>query len=284
MTKKFEIFETVSSMMQYIDNNPKRHSIGFVPTMGYFHAGHLSLVEKSISQNQKTIVSIFVNPTQFGKNEDFNQYPRDIQRDLNLLRELKVDAIFIPPNDQLYPENYLTYVDVHEISEMYCGKSRPGHFRGVATIITKLINIIRPHQMYMGEKDFQQIVILEKMITDLHFHTKVVRCPIIREEDGLAMSSRNIYLNDDERLNAVSLYHSLLLAKQLVGEGITDISVIKERMTEMIEKNQGNINYIGFINDHTFAGEESVTQDTRILLAVMFGRTRLIDNMRVAWA
>ena len=281
MARTHVIYDTVSSMRDYIDNVPKKEKIGFVPTMGYLHEGHLSLVKQSVSANPKTIVSIFVNPTQFGQDEDFNQYPRDIKKDITLLKLLKVDAVFIPDAKEIYPENYLTFVDVQGLSEIYCGKTRPGHFRGVTTVITKLLNIIKPHFMYMGEKDFQQVYILEKMITDLNYDTKIVRCPIIRDEDGLAMSSRNKYLHDAERLNAVSLYQSLLLANQLVGDGVLDISTIKKKMSEVIEKNSGIIDYIAFVNEKTFAAERVITPETRVLLAVRIGKTRLIDNMRI---
>ena len=281
MTKKHAILETISSMRDYIDNVPKKEKIGFVPTMGYLHEGHLSLVRQSVIENQKTVVSIFVNPAQFGQDEDFNQYPRDVEKDIKLLKALEVDVVFIPGAIEVYPENYLTFIKVQGLSEIYCGKTRPVHFRGVATIVAKLLNIIKPHFMYMGEKDFQQVYILEKMLSDLNFSTKIVRCPIIRDEDGLALSSRNKYLHDDERLNAVSLYHSLLLAKQLVADGIIEIPIVKTKMTEVIEKNSGNIDYIAFINDKTFAAEKVITPETRILLAVKIGKTRLIDNMRL---
>jgi pantoate--beta-alanine ligase len=249
--------------------------------MGFLHDGHLNLIKRSIKENKKTIVSIFVNPKQFGQNEDFNNYPRNVDHDLTMLAELKVAAVFLPKTEDIYPSDFDTTVAVDNVSKKYCGKTRPGHFNGVATIITKFLNIIKPDSLYLGIKDFQQLIIIEKMISDLNYSTKIVRCDIVREDDGLAMSSRNKYLHDQERINALCLYHSLVLAKQLVCDGITSIETIKEKMTDLIKRNEGQIDYIAFIDEKNFEDEKSVTKDTRVLLAVKVGRTRLIDNMKI---
>jgi len=272
------LIKTISEMNEFALSN-KDESIGFVPTMGSLHSGHLSLVEKSNKENQIAIVSIFVNPTQFGVNEDFSTYPRDIRKDLDLLSDYKVDAVFCPEYEDIYPKDYKTFVEVHDYSKKYCGVTRPDHFRGVATVVCKLLNIVKPTFMYMGEKDFQQIFILEKMILDLNMSTKIIRCPIVRESDGLAMSSRNIYLDISERQKALCLYQSLLLAKKLFNEGEIEIEHAKNKMAELIEKSNGIIDYIAFVNNNTFNEVKRLTKDTRALLAVKIGRTRLIDNM-----
>lgn len=198
-----QIITDIKQMQEIGNNWSNSQTIGFVPTMGYFHKGHLSLVAEANKNCDITVVSIFVNPSQFGPNEDFSSYPRDLQRDLELLNQYKVDYVFNPTPDQMYPAGYKTWINVEELSSILCGASRPGHFRGVATVITKLINIIKPSLMFMGEKDFQQIVVLQTMLKDLNFHTQIHPCPIIREADGLAMSSRNVYLNSEQRQQAL---------------------------------------------------------------------------------
>ena len=281
MNKMPLVIKKIQEMINFASSLSGGLSIGFVPTMGYLHEGHLSLVKKSVNENSKTIISIFVNPSQFGQNEDFNKYPRDLDRDLNLLYDLNVDVVFIPDYEEIYPKNFKTWVEVDELSSLYCGKSRPGHFKGVATIVNKLVNIVKPHKMYMGEKDFQQVFILEKMLLDLNIMTKIVRCPIIRESDGLAMSSRNIYLSYSERENALALYRSLLLAKELYYKGIDEIETVKTKMINLIKENHGIVDYIAFVNNNSFLEEKKITDETRILLAVRIGNTRLIDNMKL---
>ena len=276
--KTLKIIKTVSEMQGYVKSLKKANKIGFVPTMGYLHKGHLSLVEKSIKENDITIVSIFVNPLQFGKNEDLDKYPRDFERDQNLLSAQGVDVIFFPDFEEIYPEGYKTFVEVKNIGKLYCGATRSNHFKGVTTIVLKLINIINPDFMYMGEKDFQQVFILQQMIKDLNLSVKIVRCPIIREPDGLAMSSRNAYLNGMERKNATCLYNSLILAKNSIKIGEFDPENIRKKMIQLIEKNGGVVEYIAFINKDTFKVEKKVLEKTKILLAVRIGKTRLIDN------
>ena len=272
------VIRTITEMNEFALSN-KDKSIGFVPTMGGLHSGHLSLVEKSIRENEVTIVSIFVNPTQFGANEDFDKYPRDMKKDIYLLSDYKVDAVFYPDYEKIYPKNFKTYVEVHDFGKKFCGKSRPDHFRGVATIVCKLLNIIKPNLMYLGEKDFQQVFILERMLIDLNIPTKIKRCSIIRENDGLAMSSRNIYLDITERKKALCLYQSLKLAKKLFKEGETEVEYTRDKMAELIDENDGVIDYIAFVNNVSFHEVNKLSPETRIILAVKIGNTRLIDNI-----
>lgn len=252
--------------------------VGFVPTMGYLHAGHLSLVGISNQRCNLTIVSIFVNPAQFGPQEDLSAYPRDLDRDLAMLERCKVDYVFFPTPEMMYPDNYKTWIEVEGISSVLCGASRPGHFRGVATVVAKLVNIVNPDFMFMGEKDYQQCLVLESMLRDLNYRTRIVRCPIVREPDGLAMSSRNKYLDKHERRNALCLYKSLQLAKELYNKGETDPELLQIAMTNLILKAGGKIDYIAFVNQDTLAPVSVVSPSTRILLAVFIGKTRLIDN------
>jgi pantoate--beta-alanine ligase len=193
--------------MKKISNNLKKEgkSIGFVPTMGYLHKGHVSLMECSKKENDITVVSIFVNPTQFGKNEDYDKYPRDLERDLKICEEVGVDYVFHPSISQMYPEGYSTYVVMETLVDKLCGKFRPGHFKGVLTVVNKLFNIVKPDRAYFGKKDYQQYIIIKKMVQDLNIDTKVIGCPLIREEDGLALSSRNKYLTEEERKSALLL-------------------------------------------------------------------------------
>lgn len=252
--------------------------VGFVPTMGYLHEGHLSLVTRSNQQCDITIVSIFVNPAQFGPQEDLSVYPRDLERDLELLRNYKVNYVFFPNEKQMYPDEFKTWVEVDKISSILCGASRVGHFKGVATIIAKLVNIVNPHHMFMGEKDFQQCLVLETMLNDLDFHTRIVRCPIIREQDGLAMSSRNKYLSNEERSSALCLYLSLQMAQEMWSNGITDTNNVEHKMKELIKSMGGRIDYIAFVNSSSLQTVKQIDSSVRLLLAVFIGKTRLIDN------
>lgn len=255
--------------------------VGFVPTMGYLHEGHLSLVAKSNEQCDITVVSIYVNPSQFGPNEDLSSYPRDLDRDLAFLSDYQVDYIFLPTNEMMYPEGFNSWVTVEHVSDLLCGATRPGHFKGVATIVAKLVNLVNPDFMYMGEKDFQQIVVLETMLKDLNFHTRIIRCPIVREKDGLAMSSRNKYLDAQERKSALCLSQSLQLAVDLYKKGETNPALIQDKMNVLIIKAGGKTEYIAFVNKDTLAPVIKIDKDTRILVAVYIGKTRLIDNSAV---
>lgn len=253
-------------------------SIGFVPTMGYLHAGHLSLVEASTSHCQVTVVSIYINPSQFGANEDLSSYPRDIKKDLELLNSYKVDYVFCPSSEEMYPEGFHTWVNVEEISSVLCGASRPGHFRGVATVVLKLINIVKPNLMFMGEKDFQQVAVLQAMLKDLNLHTRIIPCPIVREADGLAMSSRNSYLNQTEREQALCLSQALAAARDLYAEGIREAAILRIKAEQFITGKGGRVDYISFVNSATLKDEATVNVASRMILAVYIGKTRLIDN------
>lgn len=256
-------------------------TIGFIPTMGFLHEGHLSLVAKSNQQCDITIVSIYVNPAQFGANEDLNNYPKDLDRDLTLLENYKVDYVFVPSDATMYPEGYKSWITVYGLSEVLCGMSRPVHFKGVATIVAKLVNIVNPDYMYMGEKDFQQMIILETMLKDLNLHTRIVRCPIIREKDGLAMSSRNKYLSKTERVDALCLSQSLKLANDLYKQGETNPANVKAQIIELIEKANGKKDYVAFVDKDTLAPVKKLDDRTRVIMAVFIGKTRLIDNSQL---
>ena len=273
-----QIIDNIQAMQEIGNNWSAGKKIGFVPTMGYFHQGHLSLVGKANKQCEITVVSIFVNPSQFGPNEDFESYPRDMQRDLELLSKYKVDYVFSPNPEQMYPHDYRTWVEVEGLSSILCGASRPGHFRGVATVILKLINIIKPNFMFMGEKDFQQVTVLQTMLKDLNCETQIVPCPIIREEDGLAMSSRNIYLNPEQRKQALCLYRAIQQAQAKYKQGLRDTNLLKKQAADLIINSGGKIDYISFVEPKTLQEVSIADDNTRIMLAVFIGKTRLIDN------
>ena len=269
-----------ASEMQKICRDIKG-TIGFVPTMGYLHEGHLSLVRAARKRCNTLVVSIFINPSQFSPNEDLALYPRNIELDVKLLTELKVDHIFFPTEQEMYPEGYKTWVTVDKITQILCGRSRPTHFRGVTTIVTKLINIVNPDYMFMGEKDFQQLVVLQQMAKDLNFKTKIIGCPIVREEDGLAMSSRNKYLSPSARKDALCLHNSLLLAKKLFKQEIISSNKIIAEMSNLIENNNGIVDYIEVVDSQTLEHLSELRTGCRILVAVIIESTRLIDNMEM---
>lgn len=281
MTK---LIQTINEMKQTIKPLKQQNKkIGFVPTMGYLHKGHLSLVECSKKKNDITVVSIFVNPTQFGKNEDFDKYPRDLERDLKLCEEAGVDYVFAPTVYEMYPEGYSTYVIMEPLTDKLCGKYRPGHFKGVLTVVNKLFNIVQPDNAYFGEKDYQQLIIIKKMLEDLNMNVNVVGCPIIREEDGLAMSSRNKYLSEEERKSALSLSKALFLAKELFEKGETNPQKIKEEMRKLILSYPlvKEIQYIEIVDPKTLEEKQKVEKGNRVLLAVFVGDTKLIDNIEL---
>jgi pantoate--beta-alanine ligase len=258
-------------------------TIGFVPTMGALHVGHLSLAQRSGEDNDITVVSIFVNPTQFGPNEDFDAYPRDTGRDLEELSSLNVDAVFMPGINDVYPEGTSVSVNVGSIGQILCGVSRSGHFSGVATVVAKLFNIVMPDRAYFGQKDFQQTVVIKKMVRELNFHTDVIVCPVVREKDGLAMSSRNSYLSDEERESAVILYKSLLLAEKLIlSGGIKNAAAVKQEMEKLIMAEPlVNIDYIDIVDIDNLETMQEVELPAAICIAVKIGNTRLIDNIIV---
>ena len=276
-----QIYKTITETREALAEEALQKKIGFVPTMGALHKGHLSLVERCHSESDLTVVSIYVNPTQFGPQEDLNHYPRNLEKDIDLLRNYHVDIVFTPDDVQMYPEGYCTWVQVEGLSDILCGASRPGHFRGVATIVLKLMHIVNPKLMFMGMKDYQQIIVLEKMIEDLNLETKIVRCPIVREPDGLAMSSRNSYLTPDERQRATCLIKALKNAQQMVNEGYLDSSILISEAENIIKQSDGRIDYIKIVDGSTLQELPEVRSSSRMMLAVYIGNTRLIDNIEL---
>lgn len=254
--------------------------IGFVPTMGYLHKGHLSLMELSKKRADKSVISIFVNPTQFGPSEDFERYPRDIQRDLELSNSVGVDLVFMPEVKEMYPEPIKTWVTVEDLTNNLCGKSRPGHFKGVATVVTKLFNIIQPDIAVFGQKDYQQVQVIKRMVRDLDIPVKIIMAPIVREKDGLAMSSRNTYLSKEERKSAICLFKALNLAKELIKEkGIKKTKELKDQLEKFIHSFPfTKIDYIFIGDPEELTETSSITLPTLVALAVYVGTTRLIDN------
>lgn len=254
--------------------------VGFVPTMGYFHEGHLSLIRQARKDNPSVVVSIFVNPTQFEPGEDFKDYPRDLNRDLELLGGEKVDIVFAPSKEEMYPQGFSSWVDVEGVTERLEGASRPGHFRGVATVCAKLFNIIQPTRAYFGQKDAQQAVVIKKMAADLNMNLEIIVVPTIRENDGLAMSSRNTYLNPEERQAATVLFKALSLARQLWQSGEKDAHKIRHQMTSLIQKEPlARIDYISIADANTLEELKEIDRPALVSLAVRIGKTRLIDNM-----
>ena len=254
--------------------------VGFVPTMGYLHEGHLSLVRGARLKNRSVVVSIFVNPTQFGPREDFASYPRDTERDLALLAKEAVDVVFTPSATEMYPEQFGVYVDGGEVTERLEGACRPGHFRGVTTVVAKLFNIIRPTRAYFGQKDAQQAVVIKKMAADLNMDLEIVILPTVRELDGLAMSSRNTYLNSAEHRAALVLYQALRLAHRLWLEGEKDAGHLRREMMALIQiEPLASIDYISIADAETLDELDEVKAPALVSLAVRIGRTRLIDNI-----
>ena len=275
-----ELLKTLDDMKAWsrqvrVDGN----TLGLVPTMGYLHEGHLSLARKSMSVCDRTVVSIFVNPTQFGPHEDLDTYPRDMEADQQELERLGVDALFLPTAEDMYPEGFQTFVHVEEITDKLCGKSRRELFRGVTTIVLKLFNIVQPHSAFFGEKDRQQLEVIRKMVGDLNLDIKIVGLPIVREPGGLAMSSRNRYLGNDERKTAQSLHEALQQAQQLVKQGESSVETIRSRMRNIIEREgQAQVDYISVCDPKGFEELEEVQGEAMIALAVHVGKARLIDN------
>lgn len=259
--------------------HPEGFKIGFVPTMGYLHEGHLSLVDASKKDCDLTIVSIFVNPAQFGENEDLDSYPRDMERDLALLKARGVDYVFFPDAQMMYPNGYRTWVEVEGLSDILCGASRKGHFRGVCTVVLKLVNIVKPHFMYMGDKDYQQQSILRIMLKDLNLETTIVGCPIVREQDGLAKSSRNVYLDPNNRQIALCLYRALIQAQQEVRSGILVAETLAEHAAALIESTGARVDYVKIIDSRDLNFPNEVNEHSRMVIAAYVGKTRLIDNM-----
>lgn len=253
-------------------------SIGLVPTMGALHEGHLSLVDASLAECDRTVVSIFVNPTQFGPSEDLTSYPRVLEQDLRLLEERGCWLVFAPQADEMYQPGHSTYVDVGSVAVPYEGASRPTHFRGVATVVLKLFQIIPADRAYFGRKDYQQTLVIQKMVNDLNLPVEVRVCPIVREADGLAMSSRNAYLSVEERQRACLLWQSLKLAEQMHAKGQTEVAVIARAMRELLATAEVEAEYIAFLAEDTVQEVARLEGPTVVALAAQVGKTRLIDN------
>lgn len=253
---------------------------GFVPTMGFLHDGHLELVRRAKAENPIAGASIFVNPTQFGPKEDLASYPRDIPRDIKMLESAKTDFLFMPSAEEMYPPRASTWVNVEKVTERLEGAVRPGHFRGVATVVTKLFNIVQPSRAYFGQKDAQQCVVIKRMVADLDMDLEVVICPTVREPDGLAMSSRNTYLKPDERQAAVVLSQSLKLAERLYAQGERNAATVRAKMTELIKKQPlANIDYISIADNETLEELDVIRPPALVSLVVKIGKPRLLDNV-----
>lgn len=253
--------------------------ITFVPTMGFLHQGHLSLIQQAKQKDAFLVVSIFVNPLQFGPNEDLSRYPRDIERDARLLEEAGVDALFHPTVEEMYPRAMLTFVEVKELDAMLCGATRPGHFRGVATVVSKLFHIVQPDMAFFGQKDYQQYLIIERMVKDLNLPVKICPVPIVREEDGLAMSSRNIFLTSEQRQEALVLSKSLNVAELSIQGGQRSAREIERQIREQITlESRGIIDYVEVRDAGDLSEVNEIKQSVLLALAVKFGTTRLIDN------
>ena len=254
--------------------------VGLVPTMGYLHEGHLSLVRRARQECDHVVVSIFVNPTQFGPREDLSKYPRDLDRDLSLLEPLGVDLVWMPTAEMMYPPGYQTWVEVEGITRPLEGSMRPGHFRGVTTVVAKLFNAVQPHKAYFGQKDAQQAAVIRQMTRDLNFPLEIVVCPIVREPDGLAMSSRNVYLDQEQRKAATVLARSLRAAKDAYEKGERDAEKLRGKMKEVLAGEPlADVQYVSCADYDTLEELETVTGKALLSMAVFMGKTRLIDNL-----
>lgn len=257
-------------------------SVGFVPTMGYLHEGHGSLISRARKENDKVVVSIFVNPMQFGPGEDLESYPRDLDKDSAYCESLGADMIFHPEPEEMYTDGFCSYVDMSVLTEELCGLSRPVHFRGVCTVVNKLFNIVQPDRAYFGQKDAQQLAIIKRMVQDLNMDLEIIGCPIVREEDGLAKSSRNTYLSTEERQAALVLSRAVKLGQKLVANGETDAKKIVSEMSALIEKEPlARIDYVKAVDGLTMQQIDTVEAPMLVALAVYIGKTRLIDNFMI---
>lgn len=254
-------------------------SVGLVPTMGYLHEGHKSLIDAAVRDNDRVVVSVFVNPTQFAPNEDLESYPRDLERDAALCEAAGASLIFHPEPSEMYHEGYSTFVDMRTLTQVLCGKTRPIHFSGVCTVVSKLFHIVTPDRAYFGQKDAQQLAVIRHMVEDLNFDIEIVGCPIIREEDGLAKSSRNTYLNEEERKQAVILSQALKEGQELIRQGERNAETVKKAIREKIETMPlANIDYVEIVNFKTFENITELQGEFLTAVAVYIGKTRLIDN------
>jgi len=276
-----KIITSIDEMRQYAAKLRKRgHTIGFVPTMGALHAGHISLVEAAAGENDRVIVSIFLNPAQFSPNEDLDAYPKPLKKDIKMLRTTKkVDCLFNPAANDVYPDGYATYVELqNSMVNCLCGATRPTHFKGVTTVVSKLLNITRPDRIYLGQKDAQQAFILMKVMSDMNYPTTAVICPIVREKDGLALSSRNAYLTPEQRNCAPIIYRSLQMAESMIELGERDPEIIKKEMRRKIKEENLEIDYVEAVSSGDLKPLEKLSGRVLIAAAVVIGKTRLIDN------
>ncbi|MCH6567488.1 MAG: pantoate--beta-alanine ligase [Nitrospinae bacterium] len=275
-----EIIETVRAMQARSEEwRAAGETVALVPTMGAFHEAHLNLMGEGRRRADRLVVSLFVNPTQFGPGEDYEAYPRNLEADLKATEDIGVDVLYHPSAEEMYPEGYASYVEVEGLTDTLCGPSRPGHFRGVATVVAKLFTAVKPHVAIFGEKDFQQLAVIRRMVADLHLEIEIVGVPIVREADGLAMSSRNLYLSAEERRTALGLSSSLVIARQMILDGERDVQTIEEKLRSHIEAaGPCTIDYVAVADQETMALKETIDGPLLIALAVRVGSARLIDN------
>lgn len=275
-----KIVHTIKEVREQVNAWRKQgFSIGLVPTMGYLHEGHQSLIKKSVEQNDKTVVSVFVNPMQFAPNEDLESYPRDLEADARLCEATGADLIFNPEPEEMYADGFCSFVDMNGPTAELCGKSRPIHFRGVCTVVNKLFNIVTPDRAYFGQKDAQQLAVIKRMVLDLNIPVEIIGCPIIREEDGLAKSSRNTYLSEAERKAALILSQTIFMGQKLVQQGLTDAKELVRLMKENIETEPlARIDYVEAVDFNDISIKDTISDNTLVAMAVYIGKTRLIDN------
>lgn len=279
-----KLIKDIGMMRTYRKGIEREKIVGFVPTMGYFHEGHLSLIRKARKESDILVVSIFVNPTQFGPQEDFESYPRNLEQDGKLAQAEGVDVVFAPSVEQIYPKGYSTFVEVEgHLTSTLQGKMRPGHFRGVTTILTKLFNTVSPDRSYFGEKDYQQAMVVRKLVRDLNLNIEIITLPTVREKNNVAASSRNSYLTASERKAATVLYRSLIRAKRDTAEGIMDTQTILSHIKDLIGKEPlAQIDYVAIVNPATLKPIQKINQEAVVLVAVKIGEVSLIDNMRIS--
>lgn len=276
-----EVIRKINEMQTRVYSiKDRKESIGFVPTMGALHEGHVSLMRSARDENDELVVSIYLNPTQFDNKEDFDNYPRRLDKDIEIVERENADVVFAPGTEEMYPEGFCTYVTQDKFTDTMCGRLRPGHFNGVATIVTKLFNIVKPDRAYFGQKDYQQSVVIEKLVADLNMEIDVKVLPTVRDEDGLALSSRNKRLSPEERRSALCIYGSLLKAKSMFASNIKDAKEIIGEMTAIIKKaKHTRIDYISIVNAHTLEDVSLINGKAVAAVAVWIGNTRLIDNL-----
>lgn len=278
-----KVFHSVGDMRNFVRQARKKdQTVGFVPTMGAFHKGHISLMQAARKENDIVVVSIFVNPLQFCSGEDYDRYPRQTDLDKRIAEAEGVDALFIPSVAEMYPKGFDVYVDQEELPKKLCGPFRPGHFRGVMTVVGKLFNVVQPDTAYFGQKDYQQFLIIRRMVQDLNMDIRLRMLPIVREEDGLAMSSRNVYLGPKQRREAACIYHSLQRAKDMIEKGENDAQKVLSEMKREIRKSKGvRVDYVAVTNAETLEDIREIKGKVLIAVAVRIGKTRLIDNILI---